>query len=410
MERPRVGGGGALVGNGGYSRRCIPGDSKSTDRHKLLNDRAAYISFLEAQAERANAICLEAEEVGVGLHSMRARVDELEEKVRSTVRSVELVQDHSARAGESARAGRMEFEDQLRVLENRLQRQELTASETRTTTEAEMARLRNEVALAVQDLGQRVDERLQALHGWRREVDEGTSGVIREAQATCVRLADDALGAAEASQHKLEELARRTEASLEVLRVDLTGLRAETAGLSKLSQQQLSAASASASSTAPAADLVKGGIAGEEAASAIADAVERRLAARVGQQVLQLSEVLRRVVQAQASLHQQWSGGSSLPFSAVPSGLPAGLTHASLAADVASVPTASAFEPPEPPLHVTTAPAGNEARRRAAIDELYRELRQLEEGDLAIRSSSGKASPGRNSRRTRSIPASRSAT
>jgi hypothetical protein len=183
--------------------------------------------------------------------------------------------------------------------------------------------------------------------------------------------------------------------------VDLTGLRAETAGLTKLSQQQ-HVTNTSAHSTAAAGDVVKGGGAAEETASAIADAVERRLAARVGQQVLQLSEVLRRVVQAQASLHQQWSGSSPPAFSPVAGAMP----QASHIAE-ASAPVALGLGLPGPPLHASSSSGGSETRRRAAIDELYRELRQLEEGDMAIRSSSGKASPGRGSRRTRSFPASR---
>merc|ERR1712176_686592 len=70
-------------------------------------------------------------------------------------------------------------------------------------------------------------------------------GVIREAQATCVRLADDAMTASEASQKKVEELARQTEAAhkqleefsrrtdvaLEVIRADIVSIRAEQARL-----------------------------------------------------------------------------------------------------------------------------------------------------------------------------------
>jgi len=380
MDRSgRSGGGGPPPAAGGYSRRCGPGDPKSTDRHRLLTDRAAYISFLEAQAERTNAICSEAEEVSATVHRMRGRVEELEEKLRSTARAVELVQE------------------QLRLLESRVQRLENSLGDSRSTVEAEMARLRNEVALAVQDLGQRVDERLQALRAWRSEADEGASGLIREAQATCVRLADDALGAAEASQRKLDELSRRTEASLEVLRVDVTGLRAELAGYTRgrsRSAEPTPRAASPPAATPLAAGSVPTAIAqgvSEEATSAMADVIERRLAARLGQQVLQLSEVLRRVVQAQATLHHQWScspqGGA--PTRPVPQPMP--MADAGGGPEAAPDMTKSFGTILDSALAGATVGAGpmpgGDTRRRAAIDELYRELRQLEECDAAVRGS-----------------------
>mmetsp|Transcript_92475 Transcript_92475/g.160626 ORF Transcript_92475/g.160626 Transcript_92475/m.160626 type:complete len:407 (-) Transcript_92475:69-1289(-) len=398
MDRSgRSGGGGPPPAAGGYSRRCGPGDPKSTDRHRLLTDRAAYISFLEAQAERTNAICSEAEEVSATVHRMRGRVEELEEKLRSTARAVELVQEHGSRAGESAREGRRELEEQLRLLESRVQRLENSLGDSRSTVEAEMARLRNEVALAVQDLGQRVDERLQALRAWRSEADEGASGLIREAQATCVRLADDALGAAEASQRKLDELSRRTEASLEVLRVDVTGLRAELAGYTRgrsRSAEPTPRAASPPAATPLAAGSVPTAIAqgvSEEATSAMADVIERRLAARLGQQVLQLSEVLRRVVQAQATLHHQWScspqGGA--PTRPVPQPMP--MADAGGGPEAAPDMTKSFGTILDSALAGATVGAGpmpgGDTRRRAAIDELYRELRQLEECDAAVRGS-----------------------
>lgn len=438
MERPRTGGGGISASSGGYSRRYLPGDPKSNDRHRLLTDRAAYIAFLEAQAERANAICLEAEEVSSGLKSMRDRMDELEEKVRGTARAVELVQDLGARTGESSRAGRMEIEDQLRVCENRVQRLESSVGDARATTEAEMARLRNEVALTVQDFGQRVDERIQALRAWRFEADEGASGVIREAQATCVRLADDALGAVEASQHKIEELSRRTEAGLEVLQVDMTGLRAELAGITHHEQHHASRGDGVVSSAAlpgsGASPTFSNGVAGmaraagEETASAIADAVERRLGARLGQQVLQLSEVLRRVVQAQNSLHQQLSGGSSARAS-TSAQVPPHLSHSSPASLLSAVsPPMSSGQAvdfatsshPGLPLNSApqpgpgTAPAvaigvASDAHRRVAIDELYEELRRLEECDNTMKRSSSASPSLAATRRPRSSRIARSA-
>merc|ERR1740129_1610305 len=105
-------------------------------------------------------------------------------------------------SGEAARTSRQEVEEQLRVVEGRVERLEQGVGEARITAEAEMARLRNEVSLAVQELSQRIDERFQAMSQWCSQADESASGVIREAQVICVRLADDALGAAEASQLK----------------------------------------------------------------------------------------------------------------------------------------------------------------------------------------------------------------
>lgn len=396
-----------------------------------MTDRAEYISYLESQAERANAICLETEEVGVGLKGMRARMDELEEKIRSTTRTVELIQEHGTRAGESARVGRMEIEDQIRVVENRIQRLEHSSGDTRTTTEAEMARLRNEVTLAVQDFGQRVDERIQALRAWRSEADEGASGIIREAQATCVRLADDALGAVEASQHKLQELSHRTEANLEVLRVDVTGLKAELAGISQLStpnptnRMDTTGPVAETGIAATAADTVT------HAASAIAESVERKLGARLGQQVLQLSDVLRRVVQAQGTLQQQFSGGTGAAAYASSHGMlhpqsPAGVAayapslvqspalvlqsaQPGPALQPATLPQATDFTNtynfgfplaaqagPIPSFAAEVAGAGGagatvvansagDIQRRAAIDDLYEELRRLEECDVGTR-------------------------
>lgn len=423
MDRARsYGSSGVVPPTGGYSSRRVPPEPKAADRHRsLLTDRGAYISFLEAQAERANAICLETEHVGAGLQTMHARVDELEEKLRNTVKAVELTQDHSVRTGESGRAARCELEDQIRVLESRTQRLELGVGDSRITAEAEMARLRNEVALAVQDLGQRVDERMHAMRVWRCEADEGASGIIREAQATCVRLADDALAAAEVSQRKLDELAQRTEASMQVLQVDLTALKAELAGVTRHSQAAaLFPTTASvdltnpaklgsldtnplASSGAGATTLSDGGTVSE-----IADGIERRLGARLGQQVLQLSEVLRRVVHAQGTMHQHMSGssGPSASSSTAAPPLPVAAQQYS--------PTPVQMPPVVEPLTsgmphagsnaATAASTTTEAQRRAAIDDLYEELRRLEDNDAAMkRSTSALASSGRRSKSSRNV-------
>merc|ERR1740121_380561 len=124
-----------------------------------------------------------------------------------------------------------------RDLDGRVQRLERTAAETRAGVESEAARLRNELSLAVLEFGHRLDERL---HESRALPD---ASALRDAQATCARLADDTLAAVEATQRKVEELGQRTEASqrrlteavkqaevgLEVLRVDVTCVRAELA-------------------------------------------------------------------------------------------------------------------------------------------------------------------------------------
>lgn len=332
------------------------------------------------------------------------------------------------------------MEDQLRVIEGRVQRLEHAVGDSRATTEAEMSRLRNEVALAVQDLGQRVDERLQALRAWRLEADEGTASVIREAQATCVRLADDALGAVEASQRKLEELSRRTDAGLEVIRVDITGLKAELAGVAKHGGSGAGASSSSAHSLGFAAvSSARNG--GDDAAQAIADTVERRLAARLGQQVLQLSEVLRRVVQAQATLHQQWSGtpsavvteparfdaesrignlatdsstlgsnmahASNVPSQTAPL-LQATSTQQHSTASAQPLPAANGIASPFANLAGQSGMASGDAQRRNAIDDLYAELKRLEEYDGAMRRSpsanSSHARRPRSSRAARSVP------
>lgn len=361
-----------------------------------MSDRAAYISFLEAQVERAGAISLEAEEVGIGLQRLRSRVEQLEEKVHANAHAVELTQAH---AGDSAHAARREVEDQLRTMEARVRHLEHGVGDAKLTTEADLSRLRNEFALAIEELRQRVDERLLSLQAWRSEVDEGASGIIREAQATCVRLADDALAAAEASQRKVEELTRRTQAGLEVLRVDVTSLRAELAGLSQrrsfgqterwalpgpAETQPLEAPALHTGSTqvtTAAVQAARGVTISEDVAGVLGDTIERRLAARLGQQVLQLSEVLRRVVQAQAALQQQW-GAANHPRS----------THEARINEVRFGGQAVQHRPP-----------ADGARRAGILDELYRELRHLEECDAAVRGAVSAASRPQRTSRSRGL-------
>eukprot|EP00929_Paragymnodinium_shiwhaense_P103075 TRINITY_DN6635_c0_g2_i1.p1 TRINITY_DN6635_c0_g2~~TRINITY_DN6635_c0_g2_i1.p1 ORF type:complete len:519 (-),score=105.10 TRINITY_DN6635_c0_g2_i1:287-1843(-) len=489
----RAAAGGA--GPTGYSRRCPPGDSKTTDRRRLLTDRGAYIAFLEAQAERNSEAAMEVDRLGAGLceataglRQVLARVERLEGKgqlpedledaLGSALRSAELAQERVRLAEEGARSSRQEFQDELRGIDHRLKAVDLALAEARSSAEAQTARTRNELLLAVQDMGQRMEERLAKLKAF---ADEGATSIIREAQGTCVRLADDALEASEATQRKLEDYQRRTEASLEVLRVDFTALRAELAGAGAGtpgasggfgSPRILGYPEATATGSGPAAaeGLLNGafhsplsappvqsgpaaagglGALDSEAASSLADAIERRLASRLGQQVLQLSEVLRRVVQAQATLHTQVSGpgvalatpsvvktaafenggrprrqgrsrsssppsrlGRSTPPRGVsphlqstasfPGGaympyLPAEPVARGPVADVgdgvrssAEMSTGSApwIGPParstQPPVGAPSEAGGGDWRRRAAIDDLYKELRLLERDQKAL--------------------------
>lgn len=354
MERPSqfsmMGVSGAS--SGGYLRKfqLQQGEAKcDADKRRAAADRNAYIAFLEEQVERSSAAALEAESSALGLRQLRSRVEELEERGRNHSRSLELIQGQCLQTAESSRADRHATEEQLKQLELRFSRFELQSREAKAAADADVGRLRNETCLAVQELAQRLDDRthllqermegrVQALQAF---TDQGASAVIRNAQATCVRLADDALGAAEAAQRKgdevalecrrrLEELSRDTQASLESLREELRPgplcLRSRYGEESK-----------------------------EE--SKLADAVERRLSSRLGQQVIQLSDVLRQVVQSQAVLQQQLTGGLSNPR--------------------LSAPCLSGIKP-------------SPGRRRDAVDELYRELWQLETSGGRRRAGRGK--------------------
>ena len=231
-------------------------------------------------------------------------------------------------------------------------------------------------------------------------------------EATCARLADDALGAAEASQRKVEEVAqgaeasrrriedvaRQAEAGFEVARVDVTGLRAELArhrttpkaccprhGRStsrpvrhfrrSIAEKSRTPHVGSCRVRSPAQRLQS-----ERPPPALqgkAEAAEPRVAARLGQQILQLSEVLRRVVQTQASLQHHVSQRGGAASDAGSAATPAPAAGSSDAGDIG---------------------APSKARRRGAIDELYRELRRLEEAGAGA--GHADAGPARGLRRT----------
>lgn len=244
-------------------------------------------------------------------------------------------------------------EDFMERLGPRLERD---VSEMRITIEAEIARTRNEMTLALQELSESLHERMQSD---KAKADDATSCLMRETQSTCARLADDALAAAEASQRKVEDFSRQTESSFEVLRVDITGLRAELAGLQAVGGP-------TSTPTNGLLDDDSGRLTGA------LDSLERKVSARLGQQVLQLSDVLRRVVHAQASMQRHSGRGQHIPLL---EDVEAVAVCASSAASVEGSTSTSA--------DICT--GRGDQRRRAAIDDLYRELRDLERCDGTVR-------------------------
>lgn len=360
----------------GYARRAKPGDANATDRRRLLADRNAYISYLESQADRNDRVTQDVEALAADLRKLR---DQIEDRFRLASEALQMVQAQQAQAGDTAKEGRQEVIEQLNNLEGKLLRFEHAASENRSTTEAEMSRLRNELSLAVQELGQRLDERAKAL---RERFDEGTSVLIREAQATCVRLADDALGAAEVAQKKVDELSlqaaqsqRRledivcqTEAGLEALRADVVSVRAELAGSSAAAAAGVVEGTTGAARPGAAAAGSAETKDPSSSASDLAEAIEKRLGARLGQQVLQLSEVLRHVVQSQTALKQQ-VGSNTRPSAPASPNITTLAWQPTLPTEFGSNSRGQPQLLPPPP---------HDAQRRIAVDELYRELRQLE--------------------------------
>lgn len=348
-----------------------------------MTDRNAYITFLEEQVERTNGVAEQIGVVNAGLHQMRNRVNDLDERLAEVSRAATHARDLAADAAScesvdrSVAQCRLELERQVRIAIDRLDMVDDTLVEARISAEAEMARLRNELSLAVQDAGQSFDDRVQVLHDL---AGEGLHNVLRDAQSTCVRLADDALAAAETSQRKLEEFARRTDASLEMLRIDLTSVRAEVAGFESANRRGVGNSGNCASHSACGGsrqtpsrahgpeELLSAGSKsnGADVASMshFADEIERRLAARFGQQVLQLAAIVRKLVSAQAQ--QQQHSIASSNSSVQPAGAP---DAAAGCGTTVSLPAGS-----------QTIPVGslNSRRNTVAIDELYRELRNLE--------------------------------
>lgn len=413
----------------GYSRRCPPGDAKSTDRRRLLADRNAYIAYLEAQVERANEAALQAEEVGASLRQVRARVDDLEKQVTN--------RNHLTAHRSAALPRASGNDNDATLLPSRVRELEVAIAECRVNAEAENTRLRNEVSLAVQELGQSLDERgkqlqqrlestvielqgLAAVTGGGAAESAAASvaarEAIHEAQATCARLADDALAAAEASQRKVQDIADQNEACRR--RIDDLERGTETGFETLRSEMNASTAAAGAAATASAAAWVPHRSVGsnfdfamlrqdagrdraehdlspnrtdaypsvplsEAAIESVAETLEKRLASRLGQQVLRLSDVLRRVVQAQIALHQQVTVSWTVPTSRSPV----------LAAAESQTRTSATTTPQASqrlhrlsqsrdswPCDMAGPPRPCQvASRNTAIDELYSELRRLEE-------------------------------
>jgi len=305
---------------GGYANRnSLAIDAKHPNRHRLLTDRNAYISYLEGLVERADVAQAEADACSKGLSDVRTRMVDLEDKVRIGT--------------EASNANRQD-------METRLLRLETLMGEARFAAEADVVRLRSETTTMVSDLAQRLENRMQTLSSF---LDEGQANIIREAQAVCARLADDALAVAEEAKRGVGELERRIEVSLDTLRFDVSSARAAAASTSKTCSM-------------PRADV-----------DVLAEALERRLNSRLGQQVLQLSEVVRRVLQKQIEVQQsvQHIPGAQchLQHSGPPYGSPASLDSPTKAS------------PAGPGIATVAAPDAC----RAAIDDLYRELRQIEE-------------------------------
>jgi len=364
----------------GYARRAQLGESKSNDRKRLLTDRNAYIAYLETHVERFNVAYLEVENFHDELRVMKSRMDELEERFDRSHRTLELVKAQTLQHLQAGQGERQDALEHVHRLETRGVRLEQQLADGRSAAEADMARLRNELNLSVQELGQRLDERLrhtqhrfeERLQAFQDLSNDEAALVIREAQATCVRLADDALGAAETSQKKVDDVARHastaerrletlkqeTEAGMETLRVQLVALQAELAGRR-----------AGADSTEPMA---------AEGVSDL-DVLEQRLSSRLGHQVLQLSEVLQRVVQSQAALSQQLAGKPS-------KGRSSRSVDSMKSTQSSTTRSRSAGDPPRRD-HLGGASKGSDLRRRLALDELYRELQQLESQSNANRSS-----------------------
>lgn len=346
----------------GYARRAQLGESKSNDRKRLLTDRNAYIAYLENHVENFNAAYLEVETLQEELRLVKGRMDLLEERFETSQRSVEMVKVQSLQHMEAGQADRQDALEHMHRLESRALRLEQLVSDSRSTVEADMARLRNELSLSVQELTDRFDERLRAsreryeerLQALQDFSNDEAALVIREAQQTCVRLADDALAAAMSSQKKVEEVSlkassaerrledtkQETEAGMEALRLQIVGLQADFAGF-----------------------RATGFEAADGKADALADVLEHRLASRLGHQVLQLSEVLQRVVQSQAALSQQLTGKQSKSLKST------GLSETWRKEPLAPLPLGTGHH---------GRPSASRERREEALDELYRELQQLE--------------------------------
>eukprot|EP00439_Symbiodinium_sp_Y106_P046896 s3359_g6.t1 len=156
--------------------------------------------------------------------------------------------------------------------------------------------------------------------------------------------------------HSQLEAVLVTDAGLDTLRAENVAVRAELAGRSARWHEGQSGRAEG--SSAPLEPTERRELPAASPTEELADAVERRLTSRLGLQVLQLSEVLQRVVQSQATLTQQLTSG--------PAGAKA-KARSSRSVDGLKPASAACAEPR----------AASEDRKQA-IEELYKELRQLE--------------------------------
>jgi len=360
------------------------------------------------------------------------------------------MQDHETRSDDSVRASIQEKETELHLVDSRLQKVEESITDARSRVE-EIPRLRNELMLEFQEFAQRLDERV---HEWHGESDRVVPKLLRETEATCARIGDDAMGAAEAAQRKvgdfarhleasqsrIEEVARRTEeltrhaqavhckfddvtrltemlqrkieelarhadaahsksdnatrsaetlerkfeevgrhtdSSLDKLRADISLLNSELTNMKVPQAPSMASAPLSVKSVSRAEKLSQdtqsinslpsetGEVFDEHAVTVIVDTLEKRLSKRLGKQVQQLGDVVRRVVEAQATLQKQQSAPKQFSVR------PASCTSTSASDSVHEF---------APGLRFSHCADESEVRdlRRQAIDKLHKELRHPE--------------------------------
>ncbi|RYG41586.1 hypothetical protein EON68_02905, partial [archaeon] len=97
FERWMEGGSGKPNGGGGGAAMAPP-----SEMSRLSTDRAAYISFLEAQLERASAAALMSETLVARLDAQDAVNQELQDKITALTHLIQLSQAYTERQGQEA--------------------------------------------------------------------------------------------------------------------------------------------------------------------------------------------------------------------------------------------------------------------------------------------------------------------